>query len=143
MSGMRTAIKVLSIIGIVVGALTALFGILLIAGGSLVADQMVNLDDASFAVGAISSVLGAILIFTAVFYIVTGILGIRCANNPLKNIAFIVFCAIDAVFSGLGFIGTLTGDGATASAIISSLVGFAIPVALIVLSVKAKKEIQA
>ncbi len=143
MNGSRTAIKVLSIIGIVLGALSALMALVLIAGASVVADQMLAVDDATVSVGAISAFAGCAMLVLAAFYIVTGILGIRCANNPAKNTAFVVFCIIAAVLSAIGLLGCLVNGSESASAIISNLLGVGIPVLLIVLSMKAKKETQA
>jgi hypothetical protein len=90
-SSSQKALKVISIINLVMGALIALLAILSFVGGSVLGSmtvsQIVNqgLNAKAQQVGtATFNMLGLILLIGGVISIIEGILGVRAANDPDK-----------------------------------------------------------
>jgi hypothetical protein len=90
-SSSQKALKVISIINLVMGALIALLAILSFIGGSVLGSmtvsQIVNqgLNAKAQQVGtATFNMLGLILLIGGVISIIEGILGVRAANDPDK-----------------------------------------------------------
>ena len=126
----QTALKVLSIIGIVVGAIIAVSGIVLTVGANGFAMSQASSSGAGVAV------LGTILIVAGAFNVVVGVFGVRGANDPSKIGVFWVLCIIGIVFNALGLIMEATGSGISAS----SLIGTLFVVVLFILANNIKKQ---
>ena len=129
----QTALKVLSIIGIVVGAIIAVAGIVLTVGANGFALSQASSSGAGVAVGTIG---GVVLIVAGAFNVVVGVFGVRGANDPSKIGVFWVLCIIGIVFNALGLIMEATGSGISAS----SLFGTLFVVVLFILANNIKKQ---
>ena len=130
----QKALKVLSIIGIVVGAIIAVFGILLTVGANGFAMSQASSSGAGVAV--LGTIGGVVLIVAGAFDIVVGAFGVRGANDPSKIGVFWVLCIIGIVFNALGLIMEATSSGVSAS----SLIGTLFVVVLFILANNIKKQ---
>lgn len=130
----QTALKVLSIIGIVVGAIIAVSGIVLTVGANGFAMSQASSSGAGIAV--LGTIGGVVLIVAGVFNVVVGVFGVRGANDPSKIGVFWVLCIIGIVLNALGLIMEATGSGISAS----SLIGTLFVVALFILANNIKKQ---
>ena len=110
----QTALKVLSIIGIVVGAIIAVSGIVLTVGANGFAMYQASSSGAGVAV--LGTIGGVVLIVAGAFNVVVGVFGI--------------------VFNALGLIMEATGSGISAS----SLIGTLFVVVLFILANNIKKQ---
>ena len=129
----QTALKVLSIIGIVVGAIIAVSGIVLTVGANGFAMYQASSSGAGVAV--LGTIGGVVLIVAGAFNVV-GVFGVRGANDPSKIGVFWVLCIIGIVFNALGLIMEATGSGISAS----SLIGTLFVVVLLILANNIKKQ---
>lgn len=129
----QTALKVLSIIGIVVGAIIAVSGIVLTVGANGFAMSQASSSGAGVAV---LGTIGVVLIVAGAFNVVVGVFGVRGANDPSKIGVFWVLCIIGIVFNALGLIMEATGSGISAS----SLIGTLFVVVLFILASNIKKQ---
>ena len=116
----QTALKVLSIIGIVVGAIIAVSGIVLTVGVNGFAMSQASSSGAGVAV--LGTIGGVVLIVAGAFNVVVGV--------------FWVLCIIGIVFNALGLIMEATGSGISAS----SLIGTLFVVVLFILANNIKKQ---
>ena len=116
----QTALKVLSIIGIVVGAIIAVSGIVLTVGANGFAMYQASSSGAGVAV--LGTIGGVVLIVAGAFNVVVGV--------------FWVLCIIGIVFNALGLIMEATGSGISAS----SLIGTLFVVVLFILANNIKKQ---
>lgn len=130
----QMALKVLSIIGIVVGAIIAVLGIVLTVGANGFAVSQASSSGASVAV--LGTIGGVVLIVAGAFDIVVGAFGVRGANDPSKIGVFWVLCIIGIVLNALGLIMEATGSGISAS----SLIGTLFVVVLFILANNIKKQ---
>lgn len=130
----QTALKVLSIIGIVVGAIIAVLGIVLTVGANGFAVSQASSSGAGVAV--LGTIGGVVLIVAGAFDIVVGAFGVRGANDPSKIGVFWVLCIIGIVLNALGLIMEATGSGISAS----SLIGTLFVVVLFILANNIKKQ---
>ena len=124
----QTALKVLSIIGIVVGAIIAVSGIVLTVGANGFAMSQASSSGAGVAV--LGTIGGVVLIVAGVFNVIVGV------NDPSKIGVFWVLCIIGIVFNALGLIMEATGSGISAS----SLIGTLFVVVLFILANNIKKQ---
>ncbi len=125
-SGYQTALKVISIIMIVLAALSIVGGLLLMAGGGLLGSVAnnpevvgditatinsegvtVTQEQAGIVVAGVGILGGAMSILGGILMLIVGILGVRGANDPRKIGPFRVFAIIGLVFSILGIIALL------------------------------------
>ena len=130
----QTALKVLSIIGIVVGAIIAVSGIVLTVGANGFAVSQASSSGAGVAV--LGTIGGVVLIVAGAFDIVVGAFGVRGANDPSKIGVLWVLCIIGIVFNALGLIMEATSSGVSAS----SLIGTLFVVVLFILANNIKKQ---
>lgn len=130
----QTALKVLSIIGIVVGAIIAVSGIVLTVGANGFAMYQASSSGAGVAV--LGTIGGVVLIVAGAFNVVVGAFGVRGANDPSEIGVFWVLCIIGIVFNALGLIMEATGSGISAS----SLIGTLFVVVLFILANNIKKQ---
>lgn len=133
-TGSQTALKVLSIIGIVVGAIIAVLGIVLAVGANGIAMSQAGSSDAGVAVQG--TLGGVVLIVAGAFNVVIGAFGVRGANDPSKIGVFWMLCIIGIVFNAIGLILKATGSGISAS----SLIGTLFVVVLFILANNIKKQ---
>lgn len=113
-TGSQTALKVLSIIGIIMGVLAIVFGVVIAAG-------FTSFVDPTMFVGIAAAVWGALMIIEGIIYIVIGAFGVRGANNPSKIGVFWVLCLIGVIIEALGVVMSLVSSRVTADGIISLL----------------------
>lgn len=141
-SSSQKALKVISIIMIVFGALTTLLGLFsTIGGGALGVAGYSSLDDNVGLAGGLLMILGFMFLVSGVFQLILGIFGVRGANNPSKIGVFFVLAIIDIVFCVISAIISLTAGMLTdASTILSTLAGFILPVVCLILANNIKKE---
>lgn len=85
MSGARKALKVISIIMIVMAILNAAAGLMVVFGASFVVGQeFASIDDITVDVGAALQAVGVMAVVSGIVSVLVGILGVRGANNPAK-----------------------------------------------------------
>ena len=130
----QTALKVLSIIGIVVGAIIAVSGIVLTVGANGFAMSQASSSGAGVAV--LGTIGGVVLIVAGAFNVVVGVFGVRGANDPSKIGVFWGLCIIGIFFNSLVLIMGATGSGISAS----SLIGTLFVVVLFILANNIKKQ---
>ena len=101
---------VVSIIEIVLSALMLIMGLMAIAGASLLLNETSMMIGEEQVTGAqasgLAGIAGALLIGGAIFGLLTGIFGIRGANDASKTTPYIVCAAISLV---LGIVTLFTG----------------------------------
>lgn len=98
MSGARKALKVISIIMIVMAVLNAAAGLMAVFGASFVVGQeFASIDDIRVDVGAALQAVGVMAVVSGVVSVLVGILGVRGANNPAKIGPFKVLACIGLV----------------------------------------------
>ncbi len=138
-SGFGKLLKVFGIIDIVMGVLVLLFSITLLAAAPLTSgqtdlyNQMVDIQVASVAIGAI-------LMVTSALMLVGGIASVRFANNPTRTPAF-VLTLVGSILSVVGGISsTLRTDTGDASGIIGGIIGIVINVLLVFAAIKVRSE---
>lgn len=140
MSGSQKVINVFSIIAIIGGVIAALFAVLMFAGMGLVAGETTELEgtvvDQSFVAGA----AGVAFVLTAVEYLVAGILGVRGAHDARKIGPFYIVCWIVVILQLISFVLDLIAGGDMGVIIGGHVGGLIIPVILLVLAGKVKKQ---
>ncbi len=141
MSGSQKAIKVFSIIAIIGGVLAALLAVLMFVGMGVVAGETVNFDGTQVDESFIAAVAGFMFLICAVEYLVAGIFGVRGANNPQKIGPFYVICWIIVVLQVLALVvDVVSGGNDMAVTVVEHIVELIIPVILLVLANKVKKQ---
>lgn len=140
-SSSQKALKVVSIIMIVLAALTIAGGLFMTIGGGALAGSSIDAADETTAVMAGIAMLGGfMLLFGGIVNLIVGLFGLRGANNPQKIGVFFVLAIIGTVLSALSFIGTLMSGYAEASSILSGLASLVLPIVCVVLAYNIKKE---
>ncbi len=119
-SGSQKALRVLSIVLIVLGAAGALMGIAVLALGiasfSTGVDSMMEIGDAQLPASVGLVTLGVASLIGSALDLLVGIFGLRGAKNPEKMKPFFVLCVICGVIALIGLVtsairGTLGSDG--------------------------------
>lgn len=146
MSGYQKALKVIAIIEIVIAVLCIGLGILFFAAvgsGDPALSDTVDIEGQAYSFGAVGVIGGGFMIVIGIFELITGILGVRGANNPSKIGPFYVlagFClGLSIVELILAFVSLAQGtaDGSTVSSGIFSVV---INAVCVWLAAKIKKQ---
>ena len=141
-----TILKVVGILMIIFGALSLIIGL---AAGALtgavnsLADSIASELDASEAAEvtkAAGTLTGytTVLIIASIIEIVAGIVGCALNNKPAKATICLVFGVLTLIVALVSFIMGIAG-GASATGIITGLVGFVLPILYIVGALKNKK----
>ena len=102
MSGSQKALKVVSILLIIYAVVMTAFGIFLVAGGSFLAGETIDVNGTAEAANVMAAALGGGTIVGGIVDLVIGLLGLRGAKNPRKVGPFFVLCIIGLV---LGLVG--------------------------------------
>ena len=136
----QKALKVISIIMIVVGVLGLAFSLFLLIGGGAMGVTGVDMaDDGTAVAGGLAMILGFGLLLSSLFDLIIGIFGVRGANNPSKIGVFFVLAVIGVVFGALNLVGTLF-NGLDFSSIVSSLLSLGLPIVCVVLANNIKHQ---
>lgn len=131
-SASQTALKILSIIFIVLNLVFVVAGALILAGALSIPDEM----GASF-----GGALGIMAITWGVIGLIIGLLGVRGANNPAKIGAFWVLCILGIVLYVIEIGLDIFGGTASGSASLSSdVLTLAFIVVMFVLATRIKKQ---
>ena len=106
-SGSQLYIKIISILNIIGGALFLLIGILAIFGKNVVGDsalieQAGNAEATAFIIA---------LILSGVFSLISGIIGLRAANDPKKAGPLIILSALSLCVGIAGIVAATIGGG--------------------------------
>ena len=136
MSGSQKALKVVSILLIIYAVVMALFGIFMVATGSLLSGETINVDGTAQAANVMAAALGGGMIVGGVIDLIIGLLGLRGAKNPRKVGPFFVLCIIGLVL-GLVSLGMSIAQGSFNP---WSLVSLVIIVVCLYLSSQVKKQ---
>ena len=145
-SGSQKALKVLSIIMIVLSILGVLMSLGVIAGGALfgAASTMsdATADESAMMVtgGLLLGGAGIVLLVSYVIDLIIGILGLRGANNPAKIGAFYVLTIIGIVVNAIICVLAIAG-GTDASSILGNIVSLVIVIVLFVLARNIKNQV--
>lgn len=107
MSQDRKSVKIICFIYLAAAVLYAVLGVMALAGaGSVDASMSVAVDGITLGLQTWAYILGAVLVATAVFYVVYAGAGIRGANNPRKigqfrtlSIVAVVLAVINMFFA--------------------------------------------
>lgn len=129
-TGYQKALKVISVIAVILAILVIIFGILLIISGGIIgaafqdptvaAEVTSNYNDQGTGISAQDAVYltagfgvlgGIVVIIDGVISLIVGILGIRGANNPAKIGPFKVFAIIGLICSLLWILILAFGAG--------------------------------
>ena len=84
MSGSQKALKVVSLLLIIYAVVMTAFGIFLVAGGSFLAGETIDVNGTAEAANAMAAALGGGTIVGGIVDLVIGLLGLRGAKNPRK-----------------------------------------------------------
>ena len=145
MSGTQKALKVISIIVIVLSAITIALGILLFATGVSWRSSVSNPYDAvggwGMIFGGLAIVFGAFLLIGGIFYLLFGILGLRGANNPSKIGPFFVISIIGLILAIIGVLGSV-GLLFASSLGASSIVPYGFPLVFMIVCVYLANDIR-
>lgn len=136
MSGSQKALKVVSVLLIIYAVAMAAFGIFMVAGGSFLVGETVDVDGTAQAANVMAAALGAGTIAGGVIDLIIGLLGLRGAKNPRKVGPFFVLCIIGLVL-GLVSLGMSIAQG---SFNLWSLVSLVIIAVCLYLSAQVKKQ---
>lgn len=136
MSGSQKALKVVSVLLIIYAVAMAAFGIFMVAGGSFLVGETVDVDGTAQAANVMAAALGAGTIAGGVIDLIIGLLGLRGAKNPRKVGPFFVLCIIGLV---LGLVG-LGMSLAQGTFDLWSLVSVVIVAVCLYLSAQVKKQ---
>lgn len=136
MSGSRKALKVVSVLLIIYAVAMAAFGIFMVAGGSFLVGETVDVDGTAQAANVMAAALGAGTIAGGVIDLIIGLLGLRGAKNPRKVGPFFVLCIIGLVL-GLVSLGMSIAQGSFNP---WSLVSLVIIAVCLYLSAQVKKQ---
>ena len=128
-SNSQKALKVISIIGIIVAVITLLGAAMMLFGGGLLAgvtDEVIVDGMSNAEVGGMVGFAGAVSLIAGVIYLVQGILGIRASNDFTKIKPVWILAIIGIVFAVLSFISIFTnGQAITASDVLGGIVSLA------------------
>ena len=136
-----TILKVVGILMIIFGALSLIIGL---AAGAVVGATSALADELGVTDAETTSALGsagaytAVLIVCAIVEFVAGIVGVALNNKPAKAVVCLVFGCLTIIVALVSFIMGIV-SGATATNIISGLVGFVLPVLYFIGALKNKK----
>ena len=97
MSGSQKALKVVSVLLIIYAVVMTAFGIFLVAGGSFLAGETIDVNGTAEAANVMAAALGGGTIVGGIVDLVIGLLGLRGAKNPRKVGPFFVLCIIGLV----------------------------------------------
>ena len=138
---------VLAIIGIVFGALTLVLGMFTLGGGALLsaggADAVATGELSGDEVGAVAaasglvSLLGVVILLSGGFTLLTGIFGVRGANDATKIMPYIV-CAIITLVIDVVFL-FMTGF-TDPNTVISSVIGIVVAAIMVWLGFAIRSE---
>ena len=112
------------------------FGIFLVAGGSFLAGETIDVNGTAEAANVMAAALGGGTIVGGIVDLVIGLLGLRGAKNPRKVGPFFVLCIIGLV---LGLVG-LGMSLAQGTFDLWSLVSVVIVAVCLYLSAQVKKQ---
>lgn len=144
MSGSQKAIKVISIITIVMAVICFLVGLTTCVGaGALIgagADATADAQSVYTTGAGLFLVLAGGAIFSGIIDLVVGILGLRGAKNPAKIMPFFVIAIIGAVFAVINLAGEIMGLGSDSSSIASAVVQLVLMVVCVVLANNVRKQ---
>ena len=142
MTGSQKAIKIISIILIVVGIVALIAGLITFAGGMALvgAGAEASSIDQQFYVSSagLFFVLGAGALISGVIDLLIGIFGLRGAKDPRKIGPFFVFSIIGLVLSILNLVISLTGVS-DLTTIGSNIVSVALLIGCVVLANKVRQ----
>lgn len=127
-SGSQKVLKVISVIGIILGIISLIMALLLIVGGGLYAGSGEVVEGMTAAEAGSASIFGGLLmLLDGAVYLVEGILGLRAAKDNQKimpvwylatlGLALAVFSLVMGFFNGMDSsqvasnIGSLVGSG--------------------------------
>lgn len=143
MTGSQKAIKVLSIIVVIVGVLaialglvSCLGGVAGVAGGG---DATASEQEALALGAGMLFFLGGAAVVSGVIDLIVGLLGLRGAKNPEKIMPFFVIAIIGAVFAVVNLIGCFTSGQLDSSNIASAVVQLVLMVVCVVLANNVRK----
>lgn len=147
-SGSQKALKVLSIILIVLAAIGIAGMLLMLAGGGLLfaafSDNAADVSASDMSTLATATgflmALSVLALVSAVFELLVGVFGVRGANNPQKIGPFIVLCIICIIIDVASFAFSFAMEPMDSSAIAGGILGLAIPIICLVLANNIKKE---
>lgn len=143
MTGSQKAIKIISIILIVVGIVALIAGLITFAGGMALvgAGAEASSIDQQFYVSSagLFFVLGAGALISGVIDLLIGIFGLRGAKDPRKIGPFFVFSIIGLVLSILNLVISLTSGVSDLTTIGSNIVSVALLIGCVVLVNKVRQ----
>lgn len=126
----RLKLKVTGILYIIQAAISILGGLLALAGGTL----FLSVDgvDSSYGnvLGVIAGAVGIIIIISAAYTLIVGILGVKNSNKPEKCGVNFVLGIITIVFGGLSLLFGIIGlaGGTEATSLISPVIALVIAI---------------
>ena len=123
MSGAQRALKIISIVLIVLAVITLGFGLFLALGSFMpgIADETFSYQGETVNMQLMAIVMGVTVIIMGLVDLIIAIFGLRGANHPEKIGPFFVLCIIGVVISLIGLGGSLV-QGQVDGASIGSLV---------------------
>lgn len=143
MTGPQKAIKVLSIIIVIVGILALIAGLTTCAGSAALVGagaEASAADQDMYALGAgMFMVLAAGAIITGILNLIIGICGIRGAKDPNKIMPFFVFTIIGLVIAAVGLISYLASGVNDPTTLVSNVVEVVLMAVCVYLANEVKK----
>lgn len=135
----QKALKVISIIMIVLAGITLLLGVGGLATGGFLGMAGLGASSGSAAMlGGVAIVASLVIVVSGVIDLLIGIFGLRGANDPRKIGTFYVLAIIGLAFAVLSALGTVIGGDWSSMG--SAIVGLILPGVCVLLAYNIKKE---
>ena len=135
----QKALKVISIIMIVLAGITLLLGVGgLVTGGFLGVAGLGTSSGSAAMLGGVAIVASLVIVVSGVIDLLIGIFGLRGANDPRKIGTFYVLAIIGLAFAVLSALGTVIGGDWSSMG--SAIIGLILPGVCVLLAYNIKKE---
>lgn len=133
----RMMLKVTGILLIVFGGIAAVIGLLAIIGGGVLGSALGSVSgvEGGAAIGGLAMIGGIVILLSAAFELVTGILGVAYSDKPQKAVVCMVLGIIMLVFQAISLISNGFSFGL--------VIGVALAVIYLIGAVQNKKSINA
>ena len=107
MSASQKYIKIISILNIIAGAIFIVLGIIAFTGKSIVGNEALVEQAGDAAAPAAVNVFVIGLIASGLLSLITGILGVRAANDPTKVKPVLILSGISLAVAAIGLAGSI------------------------------------
>lgn len=138
MSGARKALRIISIVLIVLAAVYCVAGVIAVVGAQQLAGTQVSVEGTTVDMALFASFAGWTSIISGVLTAITGFLGLHAARTR-KVLAFLIFAGLGVLLNGVGVVANIV-TGTPGNNTPADIVLFVLAVAAFILGIKVRKE---